>query len=45
MAAWTPKVNNAFAVRVIQADWVYYRFSGASESHNVRISTGVVFRF
>ena len=39
------KVNPILAVRVIQADWVYYRFSGNSESHNVRISTGIVFRF
>lgn len=28
-----------------QGDWVYYRFSGLSESHNVRLSLGVVLRF
>ena len=39
------KVNSAIAVRVIQADWAYFRFNGASDSHNVRISTGIVFRF
>jgi hypothetical protein len=39
------KVNRMFAIRVVQADWVYYRFSGDSESHNVRISTGIVLRF
>jgi hypothetical protein len=39
------KVNQILAVRVIQADWVYYRFSGDSESHNARISAGVVLRF
>ena len=39
------KLNHALAVRLIQADWVYYRFSGNNESHNVRVSTGIVFRF
>jgi opacity protein-like surface antigen len=39
------KVNRALAVRLVQADWVSYRFSGQSESHNVRLSTGIVFRF
>lgn len=39
------KLNQLLAVRLIQADWVYYRFSGDSESHNVRISTGIVLRF
>jgi hypothetical protein len=39
------KVNQLFAVRVVQADWVYYRFNGDNESHNVRISTGLVLRF
>ena len=39
------KVNKALAVRLVQADWVYYRFNGASESHNVRLSTGIVLRF
>ncbi len=39
------KVSKMFAVRVFQADWVYYRFSGISQSSNVRVSTGVVLRF
>jgi len=39
------KVSEHLAVRVIQADWVYYRFEGIGESKNVRISTGIVFRF
>ncbi len=39
------KVNRAIAVRVIQADWVYYHFSGDSESHNVRVCAGIVIRF
>jgi len=39
------KVSRHFAVRVIQADWVYYRFSGMSSNKNVRVSTGIVLRF
>jgi hypothetical protein len=39
------KVAGAFALRLIQADWVYYRNNGVGESHNVRISTGIVLRF
>ena len=39
------KLNQILAVRLVQADWVYYRFSGNSESHNVRVSTGIVLRF
>ncbi len=39
------KVSQRLAVRMFQADWVYYRFQGIGESKNVRVSTGVVFRF
>ena len=39
------KLSKAIAVRVIQADWVSYRFSGVNFNKNVRISTGIVFRF
>ncbi len=39
------KLNRLFALRLFQADWVYYRFSGQSESKNARISTGIVLRF
>jgi len=39
------KLNRNFAVRVVQADWVYYRFSGTSSSKNLRLSTGIVVRF
>jgi hypothetical protein len=39
------KVSPRLAIRAIQADWVYYRFEGIGQSKNVRISTGVVFRF
>lgn len=39
------KVAPHFAVRLFQADWVYYHFQGESFSKNVRVSTGIVFRF
>jgi len=49
------KVNKAIAVRLMQVDWLYYNLSsttvagepvpGFSGSNNVRIATGVVFRF
>jgi hypothetical protein len=38
------KINRAFAFRGL-ADWVYYRFSGDNESHNLRVSLGIVLRF
>jgi hypothetical protein len=49
------KATNTVAVRLIQADWLYYHFGSNtiagvtvpsfSQSNNVRISTGIVFRF
>lgn len=39
------KMSPRLAVRLFQADWVYYHFEGVGESKNVRISTGIVFRF
>ncbi len=39
------KVAPRIAVRLIQADWVYFHFQGQSFSNNVRVSTGLVFRF
>ena len=43
------KISPRLAVRVVQADWVYYHFSDlgsqAGLSKNVRISTGIVLRF
>lgn len=39
------KVSPHFAVHLFQADWIYYRFQGIGEKQNVRLSTGVVFRF
>ena len=39
------KVNKNLAIRVLQADWVYYHVEGTSQSKNVRLSTGIVLRF
>jgi opacity protein-like surface antigen len=49
------KATKIVAVRLIQADWLYYHFGSNtiagvtvpsfSQSNNVRISTGIVFRF
>jgi len=39
------KVAPHIAVRLAQFDWFYYHVQGLSESKNVRISTGIVFRF
>ena len=40
------KVNRAVAVRLAEFDWVYYHFSDLDTSNsNVRITTGIVFRF
>ncbi len=49
------RANRAIAIRLIQADWLYYHFGSNTiagievpsftQSNNVRISTGVVFRF
>jgi len=45
------KVNKHFALRLIQADWVYYHFnnssiiSDVSSGGNAKIATGIVVRF
>jgi len=48
-------LNRTFAIRVIQADWLYYHFGSQtvlgvevpalSQSNNVRIASGIVVRF
>jgi hypothetical protein len=38
------KMSKLLALRG-QVDWVYYHVAGTSSSKNVRLSTGVVFRF
>jgi len=49
------KVNKAIAVRLIDVDWLYYHFGSStvagvaipsfSQSNNVRMTAGIVFRF
>jgi hypothetical protein len=38
-------MNNRIAIRLVQADWVLLRAEGVTEKKNMRISTGIVFRF
>jgi hypothetical protein len=37
--------SNRFALRLVQADWMLFRAGGFTDKKNVRVSTGVVFRF
>jgi len=37
--------QHTIAWRVVQFDWLYTDFSGFHANHNVRVSTGLVFRF
>ena len=37
--------RNAFAVRLVQADWMITHFNGVSDKNNARISTGLLWRF
>jgi hypothetical protein len=39
------KVNDHFAVRLLQADWFAFRLGPAWVKENARVSTGVVIRF
>ena len=39
------KLSSHLAVRLFQADYVYLHFDGGSLKKNVRVSTGLVFRF
>jgi hypothetical protein len=38
------QLSPRLAFRMIQADWVFYHFSGMNLTKNARISTGIVFR-
>ncbi len=38
-------VAGPVAVRLVQADWILWNSSGATEKKNARISTGIVLRF
>jgi hypothetical protein len=37
--------HGPFAWRVAQFDWLTFRFQGQNSSKNIRVSTGIVFRF
>jgi len=37
--------HGRLAWRVVQADWMVTRFSGFTDKNNVRVGTGLVFRF
>jgi hypothetical protein len=39
------KLSQHLALRAVQFDWVMLRDSGVTENKNVRVSTGLVFRF
>jgi hypothetical protein len=39
------KIAKSVAIRVIQFDWVYLHANGVGEKSNVRLASGVVFRF
>ena len=39
------KVAKSIAIRLAQFDWIYYHANGGSIKSNVRIASGVVFRF
>jgi len=37
--------RKAFAIRAVQADWFITRFNGFTDKNNVRVSTGILYRF
>jgi hypothetical protein len=37
--------SQRLAFRLVQADWMITRFNGFTDKNNVRVSTGMVFRF
>jgi hypothetical protein len=37
--------GNHLAWRMVQADWLLFRSGGETDKKNVRVSTGLVFRF
>lgn len=37
--------SQRMALRLVQADWMITRFNGFTDKNNVRVSTGVLFRF
>ena len=39
------RLTSHFGLRIVQADWLMWQTMGITESHNARISTGLVFCF
>jgi len=39
------KASRVISIRLADFDWVYYRDHGVSEDSNVRLTSGIVFRF
>jgi len=39
------RIDKHFGFRVFQADWVYLPVQAGGHAKNVRLSTGLVFRF
>jgi hypothetical protein len=38
-------LRRGIGIRLLQADWISTRFSGNTQNKNVRVSTGIVFKF
>ena len=39
------KLTDHISYRLVQGDWVLTHFAGSTQSKNVRVSTGIIFRF
>jgi len=39
------RATQRFAVRALQLDWLSLHSNGASDNNNMRISTGLLFRY
>ena len=37
--------SKKFAFRAIQLDWMTLRFNGFTDKNNVRVNTGILYRF
>jgi hypothetical protein len=37
--------NKKFAIRAVQFDWLTLRFSGVTDKNNMRVTTGILYRF
>jgi len=37
--------NRKLAIRAVQFDWLTLRFSGVTDKNNMRVTTGILYRF